>query len=119
MTARIVYVTDSITETTSKNQTTEHTQAQNMFSTAMIISGIRCALTYVVFPLLAPVLGIASGVGSGIGLVASIVGIVANLYSIKKFHTIGHQYKWQITALNVSVIGLLFALLLLDLTSLF
>ncbi|GIS34515.1 MAG: hypothetical protein Ct9H90mP5_09640 [Acidimicrobiaceae bacterium] len=45
----------------------------------MVISGIRCAFTYVIFPILAPALGIASGVGSGIGLVASIIGIAANL----------------------------------------
>lgn len=84
----------------------------------MIISGIRCAFTYVIFPILAPAFGIASGVGSGVGLVASIIGIIANLYSIKRFHASNHKWKWKITILNVSVIILLGALLILDLASL-
>ena len=89
-------------------------KAQNTFSTAMVISGIRCAFTYVIFPILAP----ASGVGSGIGLVASLIGIAANLYSIKRFHSSNHQWKWRITALNVAVIILLGVLLILDIASL-
>ncbi len=99
-------------------ETVSNEKAQNTFSTAMIISGIRCAFTYVIFPILAPVLGVASGVGSGIGLVASLIGIVANIYSIKRFHASNHQWKWKITALNISVIILLTVLLILDLTSL-
>ncbi|MBT95925.1 MAG: hypothetical protein CL431_08150 [Acidimicrobiaceae bacterium] len=93
-------------------------KAQNTFSTAMVISGIRCAFTYVIFPVFAPALGIASGVGSGIGLVASVIGIAANLFSIKRFHSSNHQWKWRITALNVSVIILLSVLLVLDIASL-
>ena len=99
-------------------ETVSNEKAQNTFSTAMIISGIRCAFTYVIFPILAPALGVASGVGSGIGLVASLIGIVANIYSIKRFHSSNHHWKWKITFLNVSVIILLTVLLILDLTSL-
>ena len=119
MPARITYVGNSVTETASNSQISQQTKAQNTFSTAMIISGIRCAFTYVIFPVLAPILGVASGVGSGIGLVASIIGIAANLYSIKRFHSSDHKYKWHMTALNVSVIGLLTGLMVMDLTSLF
>ena len=118
MPARIVDVSDSITETAGTTQVSQETKAQNTFSTAMVISGIRCAFTYVIFPVLAPILGVASGVGSGIGLVASIIGIVANGYSIKRFHSADHKYKWHMTTLNISVIGLLFALMIMDLTSL-
>ena len=111
-------MSDSITETAGTTQVSQQTKAQNTFSTAMAISGIRCAFTYVIFPVLAPILGVASGVGSGIGLVASIIGIAANGYSIKRFHSADHKYKWHMTTLNVSVIGLLFALMIMDLTSL-
>ncbi len=111
-------MSESTVEKTGATETVSNEKAQNTFSTAMIISGIRCAFTYVIFPILAPVLGVASGVGSGIGLVASLIGIVANIYSIKRFHSSNHQWKWRITALNVSVIILLTVLLILDLTSL-
>ena len=118
MPARITSVGNSVTETAGKTQISQQAKAQNTFSTAMAISGIRCAFTYVIFPVFAPILGVASGVGSGIGLVASIIGITANLYSIKRFHSSDHKYKWHMTALNVSVIGLLTGLMVMDLTSL-
>ena len=118
MPARISPVGNSVSETAGKTQISQQEKAQNTFSTAMVISGIRCAFTYVIFPVFAPILGVASGVGSGIGLVASIIGITANLYSIKRFHSSDHKYKWHMTALNVSVIGLLTGLMVMDLTSL-
>ena len=118
MPARITSVGNSVTETAGKTQISQQAKAQNTFSTAMVISGIRCAFTYVIFPIFAPILGVAAGVGSGIGLVASIIGITANLYSIKRFHSSDHKYKWHMTALNVSVIGLLTGLMVMDLTSL-
>ena len=118
MPSRITSVGNSVTETAGKTQISQQAKAQNTFSTAMVISGIRCAFTYVIFPIFAPILGVASGVGSGIGLVASIIGITANLYSIKRFHSSDHKYKWHMTALNVSVIGLLTGLMVMDLTSL-
>lgn len=118
MPARITSVGNSVTETAGKTQISQQAKAQNTFSTAMVISGIRCAFTYVIFPIFAPILGVASGVGSGIGLVASIIGITANLYSIKRFHSSDHKYKWHMTALNISVIILLSALLVLDIASL-
>ena len=68
--------------------------------------------------LLPSVLFTIASLGSGIGLAASLIGIVANLYSIKRFHASNHQWKWKITALNVSVIILLTVLLILDLNSL-
>ena len=110
---------NSISKTVGKTQVSQQAKAQNTFSTAMVISGIRCAFTYVILPVFAPILGVASGVGSGIGLVASIIGIAANLYSIKRFHSSNHRYKWHMTALNISVIGLLTGLMVMDLTSLF
>jgi hypothetical protein len=111
-------VSEGTAEKVKAPETVSNEKAQNTFSTAMIISGIRCAFTYVIFPILAPALGVASGVGSGIGLVASLIGIVANIYSIKRFHASNHHWKWKITFLNVSVIILLTVLLILDLTSL-
>ena len=56
-------MSESTVEKVGATETVSNEKAQNTFSTAMIISGIRCAFTYVIFPILAPVLGVASGVG--------------------------------------------------------
>jgi hypothetical protein len=92
--------------------------AQKAFSASVLISAIRCTLTYVVFPFAAPALGIAAGVGSTVGIVASVIGIAANVFSIRRFHGSGHRWRWHITAINVGIIVLLSVLLALDLSDL-
>ena len=89
-------------------------EAQRTFSTSIVISGTRCLFTYVIFPFVAPIIGIASGVGSTIGIVASVVGIVANLWSIRRFHSSDHPWRWPITAINIGIIILLSVLLVID-----
>jgi len=92
--------------------------AQRVFSTSVVISAVRCLLTYVLFPFVAPVVGIASGVGSTIGIVTSTVAIAANVWSIRRFHRADHRWKWPITAINVAIIALLLVLLALDVANL-
>ena len=94
-------------------------QPERVFSQSVLISGIRCMLTYVVFPFVAPIVGIASGIGSGIGLVVGLVAIASNVWSIQRFHRADHRYKWPISALNVGIIVLLLILMVIDLRDLF
>lgn len=94
-------------------------QPERVFSTSVLISGIRCLLTYVVFPFVAPIVGIASGIGSGIGLVVGLIAITANVFSIRRFHRSNHKYKWQVSALNAGIIVLLLILMVIDLRDLF
>jgi len=92
---------------------------ERVFSQSVLISGIRCVLTYVVFPFVAPIVGIASGIGSGIGLVVGLIAIVANVFSIRRFHRSDHRYKWPVSALNAGIIVLLLILMVIDLQDLF
>ena len=89
-------------------------RATKTFSTSIFLSGIRCTLAYVVFPWLLPALGLARGVGPVLGLVIGPVAIWFNVASIRRFHASDHRWKWQITALNVTVIALLVVLFVLD-----
>ena len=79
--------------------------AANAFSVSMVISGIRCLLTYVVFPWVLPLLGLATGVGPAIGLVVGTVAIGFNLASIRRFWVSDHRWTWLITLVNASVIA--------------
>src|SRR5918999_1427721 len=45
------------------------TAAQRAFSTSMVVSGLRCLLTYVVLHFVAPAVGFAAGIGPVLGLV--------------------------------------------------
>ena len=89
------------------------------FSLSMVISGIRCALTYVILPFLAPLIGLGSGVGPWIGLTLGLVAIGANLLSVHRFWSGDRKWKWHMTVINVSVIALLSLLVIGDLRELF
>lgn len=92
--------------------------AERVFSTSVVVSGVRCFLFYVLFPWLLPAAGIASGVGSGIGLVIGAVAIVFNVLSIRRFQRTRHRYRWPIFALNGGIIVLLTVLMVIDLNDL-
>lgn len=89
-------------------------EPERLFSQSVLISGIRCVLTYVVFPFVAPIVGIASGIGSTVGLIIGTIAIVANLFSIRRFFRADHKYKWSVSALNAGIIILLLVLMVVD-----
>ena len=93
-------------------------QPERLFSQSILISGIRCLLTYLLFPFIFPIIGVTSGIGSTIGLIVGTIAIVANVFSIRRFHRADHKWKWPMTAINVGIIVLLIVLVAIDFTSL-
>jgi uncharacterized membrane protein len=89
------------------------------FSTSVLVSAVRCLLTYVLFPWVLPLLGVAKGVGPVVGLTVGVVAIGFNIASIRRFMSSGHRYRYWISSLNVMVIGLLVVLVVRDLSELF
>ena len=102
----------SVTTDIPDDETVERT-----FSTSMLISAIRCTLTYVILPIVLPFLGLAAGVGAWIGVVISVVAITANVISIRRFWRADHRFKKHMTVIHVAMIGLLSALFVLDLNT--
>ncbi len=92
--------------------------ATRVFSQSVLISGVRCVLAYVIFPWVLPLLGVAKGVGPWIGVTVGVVAIGFNVASIRRFWAADHRWKWPITIMNCSVIGLLLFLLVTDLAAL-
>jgi integral membrane sensor domain MASE1 len=84
---------------------------------AMVISGIRCTLAYVVIPFFAPFLGLAPGVGPWLGLAIGVVAIVANVFSIRRFARSRHRLRRPMIVINTAVIVFLLVLVALDLNA--
>ena len=93
-------------------------RAERGFSRSIVISGIRCTLTYVILPFVAPLIGLAPGVGPTIGLAVGVVAIAANISSIRRFWRADHRWKVQATALHAAVLVLLTILMVLDIRQL-
>lgn len=100
------------------DDTTEE-QVYRLFSTSIIISATRCLLSYVIFPIFAPVIGAATGAGPAIGLTVGSVALVFDVLSIRRFWISEHRWRWPMTFIYVAVIGLVSVLLVRDITRVF
>jgi len=103
---------DSITET-NHGDDTENT-AERVFSKSIVISRIRCALTYVLFLFVAPVICVTASVCADVGVIIGVDASVFNVLSIRRFFVSDHRYKWWASAMNVAVIVLLVILFFVD-----
>ena len=92
--------------------------AERGFSRSIVVSGIRCTLTYVILPFVAPWIGLAPGVGPTIGLLVGTVAIAANVFSIRRFWRADHHWKVPATVLHGAVLVLLTILMVLDIRQL-
>ncbi len=84
---------------------------------SIVVSAVRCTLTYVILPFVAPFIGLAPGVGPFIGIPLALVALVANVVSIRRFWSNDHRWKWPVSALNVGIIVLLVVLLAIDINN--
>ena len=94
----------------------EEEQANRAFSISMLISAVRCTLTYVVFPWVFPAIHASnnSRIGPAIGIVVGTTALLSNGFSIRRFHRSGHRWRWPVTAINVAIIVLVTILVVQD-----
>lgn len=92
--------------------------ARSLVERSLVISMVRCLLTYVLLPFVAPVLGVGLGVAPVVGLVVGVVAIAANVASVRRFWRADHRYRWHYTALATVIVMLLCWLVVADLLEL-
>ncbi len=92
--------------------------ARQLVERSLLISMVRCLLTYIVLPFLAPIFGVAAGVTPVVGLVVGLVAIAANVASVRRFWRADHRYRWHYTALASVVVAALVWLVIADLVEL-
>lgn len=88
--------------------------AARVFSLSLVVSGLRCLLTYIVLPWVLPLIGLAKGVGPAVGIAVGVLAIVFNVLSIRRFSASTHAWRRPLMALNGVVIVLLLFLLVSD-----
>ncbi|SHE89865.1 hypothetical protein SAMN02745225_01942 [Ferrithrix thermotolerans DSM 19514] len=102
----------------SKVQATASSEekAQRLFSVAMVISGLRCILSYVILPFVLPALGlgVTAGVGPLIGIPVGLVALAFDVRGVRRFWIAGHKWRWQMTAIYTSVMALVTYLVIGD-----
>jgi hypothetical protein len=86
-------------------------EVHRLFSASILISALRCLLSYVVFPIAAPAIGAAGGVGPAIGIPIALVALYFDARGIRRFWLADHKYRWAITGLYLAVMVLVTILL--------
>jgi hypothetical protein len=88
--------------------------ARALVERSLLISMVRCLLTYIVLPFVAPAVGVGLGVAPVVGISVGIVAIVANVASVRRFWRADHRYRWHYTALASVIVLLLTWLIVVD-----
>ncbi|MGH9030426.1 MAG: hypothetical protein ACRDV4_12530 [Acidimicrobiales bacterium] len=88
--------------------------AQRLFNVSMVLSGLRCLLSYVVLPVITPAIGAAARVGPVIGIPIAVVALVFDVMAVRRFWLADHRWRWGISAIYVVVICMVLGLLVAD-----
>lgn len=81
---------------------------------SLLISGIRCTLSYIVLPALAPLIGLYDWVGRPISILLTSAAIVLAVVSLRRVWAADWKYRWPYTAFSVVVLTLLCIVILVD-----
>ena len=92
----------------SDSKQVSHEAAQSAFQTSMLVSSVRCLLTYIVLPFVAPLLGVAASIGEPLGIVVALVAMFSITLSMRRFFGSDHPKRWQYAA----VAGVMFCFLI-------
>lgn len=78
-----------------------------MFGASILLSTVRCLLTYVVLPILKPVVDLSGGVGPVLGLLLGAVSALAIVFSMRRFVAARHRWRWGYIAIGTGILVLL------------
>lgn len=91
---------------------------QRLFSTSIVISAVRCLLSYIVFPILAPTIGAITKTGALIGIPIGIVALIFDVRAVRRFWLANHRYRWPFTIIYAIVMVMVSVLFVRDIGNL-
>lgn len=66
-----------------------------LLGVALLLTGVRCVLRYVVLPVGLPLLGLAPGVAGGISVVCDVAAVVLAVTSLRRLWAVRHPSRWR------------------------
>ncbi len=88
--------------------------AHRALRTSMIVSALRCIVTYVALPLLAPVVSFAGVLATPLGIALSAAALVSGTISLRRFWVSDYRGKWMYTAFIAVVFAVIAVTLAVD-----
>jgi hypothetical protein len=92
----------------------DESETHRIFSASILLSALRCLLSYVVLPIVLPAIGLARGVGPVISIPIGLLALTFDYLGIRRFWLADHHQRWAFSALYAVVGGMVLALLIVD-----
>jgi len=92
----------------------DETETHRIFSASILLSALRCLLSYIVLPIVLPAIGLARGVGPVISIPIGLLALTFDYLGIRRFWLADHRQRWAFSALYAVVGGMVLALLIVD-----
>lgn len=92
--------------------------AHRAFRVSVVVSAVRCLITYVLIPVLVPILSLSGWVAAPVGLALCALAVVNGVVSVRRFWRADHPKRWMYTAFIAVVFVILAVALISDLSRL-
>lgn len=92
--------------------------ARRSTTTAIVVSGIRCTITYLLIPILAPFVGLLEALDAPVSILLSSFAIVMGISGVRRFWIADHRARWSYTAFIGLVVVMLSVAIAFDLLKL-
>ena len=92
--------------------------AHRAFRVSVVVSAVRCLITYVLIPVVVPILSLSGWVAAPIGMALCVLAVVNGIVSMRRFWRSDHRQRWMYTAFIGTVFVILAVALVSDLTRL-
>lgn len=78
-------------------------EAHRAFRTSLIVSGVRCLISYILIPVLVPLLSFAGVLAAPVGIALCAIAVVNGIVSLRRFWMSNHRSRWMYTWFMVVV----------------
>lgn len=101
----------------AKSSAKHEGSAHKYLRISMVITGVRCLITYLVIPIAVPIIGLSGTVSAPLGLLLSLIAVVTGVLSLRKFWLSDHRFRWMYTAFIFVVFAVLSVTLFSDIST--
>lgn len=91
--------------------------ARRSTTASIVISGIRCTITYLLVPILTPFIGLLGTVAAPLSIALSVFAMVMGVVGVRNFWLADHRSRWAYTAFIGVVLVLLTVGIVIDVRS--
>lgn len=91
--------------------------ARRSTTIAIVVSGIRCTITYLLIPIFAPIVSLLDTLGAPISIALSSFAMVMGIAGVRRFWIADHRARWSYTTFIGAVLVLLSAAVVIDVST--